>query len=762
MNKKTFSAFLALSLVVGVLSLISTTNVSGQAGEEPTTSTTITNTAPTFTPVDVSDDSSSASPTDVGDTVTFTVTATDPNGDNYYLIICETDSVAAGNATYPTCPGGDLIDGTPSSTTSGSQATETYVAQAGDPESNPWYAFVCDGNGTGTADQCSSSSQGTGGVSPFNVNHAATYTATDLVILADGDTVSDTYSVTGNGIVLTSAATGASAYALGLNLVLIDGATDCVAEGPSATLGGLIAGTSPNYTLDCDLDDSGDVGTNPVTGGRLTAAIEILSTTGTIHEYMHAAAEGTGSDTMPAGTSTLSDLQAIEPGETLGFVLPAASLTDGDSDGSQDTVKMHICSGESVADGFDGVTTAFVGSSDSCTGGTLLCSSSVVDPTGSTAAYCVDTLDSIPVPTSHASNYTIMVYVDDVHDFEGVPAVSATEDQDYTVADVAPVLGSYTTGTVGLNAGDDDWVLHTVLYTDDNGDRDTTIIDMLFYEDDALAYTACDTGAEEDDNNCYNIIDTTTTSLNTTPLADPAEGCYIDSVNPMSSAGTGRELTGGDASITIKCAYNIWFNADCGASCSTTGTSTDNWKLKVIATDGLGDEIFIDSSAVAVGALQALDLKTGETTISYGTLSPGETMAAAADIQTTVENAGNIELDILLTGSDMCSTWTTPYTICGEYSIARAKQHWAYTDATAYASGYALVQTASTDEPNDISLNGCLNRNMAVRTANNSTAEDRAIQWLLSVPAAQEKGSYTGQNTYTSALSDTCDGEGPF
>ncbi len=115
-----------------------------------------------------SDNSSSVStPTNVGSNVTFTTTATDSNGDGYWLAICKTGgSIVADEAGgAPSCTAGNWCISS-SAVASGSQNTCTYTALQADSMSNAWEAYTCDNNSTGSS--CSSSNTGD---SPFNVNH---------------------------------------------------------------------------------------------------------------------------------------------------------------------------------------------------------------------------------------------------------------------------------------------------------------------------------------------------------------------------------------------------------------------------------------------------------------------------------------------------------------------------------------------------------------------------------------------------------------
>lgn len=115
--------------------------------------------------------SASTSPTDYNTDVTFTGTGNDVDGDQYYMAICKTDAILAGNNAPPTCLGGEWCISDVATSTEEAECTYT----ATDPgESLDWYAFVCDKKtGFGLA-KCSVSSQGSGDIvndSPFVINH---------------------------------------------------------------------------------------------------------------------------------------------------------------------------------------------------------------------------------------------------------------------------------------------------------------------------------------------------------------------------------------------------------------------------------------------------------------------------------------------------------------------------------------------------------------------------------------------------------------
>ena len=159
----------------------------------------ISNSSPVFTAGPSDGGSASSAPTNAGQKVLFTATATTTLSDNYYLAVCRTNSITPHNNAAPTCDSGQALV-VSSSTASGSPALCSgtacaYTTSAGDTESNTWYAFVCDRN---SPSLCSSSSQGAGDAtgSPFFVNHAPIFTAVTVSTPTISVGASQTFSST--------------------------------------------------------------------------------------------------------------------------------------------------------------------------------------------------------------------------------------------------------------------------------------------------------------------------------------------------------------------------------------------------------------------------------------------------------------------------------------------------------------------------------------------------------------------------------------
>ncbi len=112
-------------------------------------------------------------PTNEGDDITIKVTASDTNGDDWYLAICKSSSIATSTGA-PTCPGTAWT--ITATTTSATEQIATIPTTGVSATSSAWYAFACDSS---VDQKCSTVSTGTGTAaqnSPFNVNHRPSFT----------------------------------------------------------------------------------------------------------------------------------------------------------------------------------------------------------------------------------------------------------------------------------------------------------------------------------------------------------------------------------------------------------------------------------------------------------------------------------------------------------------------------------------------------------------------------------------------------------
>lgn len=120
--------------------------------------------------------SSSTSPVNIGGSISFQVTADDQENNDYYLVVCSSNSVSPGaGGGEPNCGGTKFCAS--ALTTDNTQATCVYNNVTNPPgETRAWYSFVCDNHATEA--ECSGSNQGAGDSgSPIYLNHAPVFTS---------------------------------------------------------------------------------------------------------------------------------------------------------------------------------------------------------------------------------------------------------------------------------------------------------------------------------------------------------------------------------------------------------------------------------------------------------------------------------------------------------------------------------------------------------------------------------------------------------
>jgi len=156
--------------------------VEAQIKDTATTTVTVKNAAPAFVgDAAESPASASTSPVNVGDLIGFTGTASDAEGDNFYLVICDQDGVTPGaGGSAPSCTNTQFcVSGV---TAPNTQASCSYSLGAIVPETQNWVAYVCDDNSI-DSDCVATSNSGTGDSgSPFYINHAPSITGVATTI----------------------------------------------------------------------------------------------------------------------------------------------------------------------------------------------------------------------------------------------------------------------------------------------------------------------------------------------------------------------------------------------------------------------------------------------------------------------------------------------------------------------------------------------------------------------------------------------------
>lgn len=789
----------------------------------PQTTTSVSNVSPAFS-VPPSDSgsadgtgvgSTAGNPTNKGDNITFTATAWDVNGDDYYLLICPTNGEPTHNGagTNPSCAAGSEWANTADAESEASGTGESLTYEAGSDGTNegtyctsgsgtdndelcPWYAFACDDVAAGTC-------------WPIAANHGAD---TDALVGDQGfgsdyitftDIPDDEDVVTIQSLTYefdtTDGATCATTPDTCIDISDVTDATTAAAALAAATVGddadswAVSRGTIFYVYSDVAGTDTTAAVTTNVCSCMTATDGDSSANNASPFAVNHAPIY----DLETGVTIDASDGSTIAPGDTVRFTLASANWDEDDNaDGTQDQVIMVVCSGESEMGG--GETTAFVPTntgSDMCTGGTLICESSDTSP-GSDLT-CNDAGDDlVSVPTAHDS-YNVVIYIKDVHDMAGDLTDIIGSDgygtnvqtDGLVVIDVPPVIdGAYgTTPGTGYQVADDDLTesgggnpivagdqggysfVWSVGFTDDNGDADVTAVEGVFFDDSSSGVgnagegtTACvSTVAEGGEKNCY---------INTTCTRAGHE----------SSTGADKTATGSDKYLTADCSVTIYFNAQ-----ASTG-----WEVQGKPTDGLGQVTGLAKTTTGIELETLEGIELVQTAIAYSTVAIGGTSTvqgsctAASGSCTSMGNVGNDEIDVYVEGDDMCITsyasycsdGTTSCTIdancetigdeicshCSGASIPLAQQKWhndtadfVYDTDEATAGAWTLGPVSS----GNAETGGCINRDIAIRDDHTSTTEtNEGIHWKLRIPSDQSAGSYFGQNTFTAAADTTCSG----
>lgn len=146
-----------------------------------TTTLTVLNTPPQWDVMaEEAVGSSTTTPTNSTYQVRWRATATDPSGQPYFLLLCNTSNppTASSASSYgnlgsapPSCSATSTRWAVSASTTSGTEAVTATTTTESMAESNDWWAWICDDDPV--LPRCNAaSSQGSGTTSsPFNVNH---------------------------------------------------------------------------------------------------------------------------------------------------------------------------------------------------------------------------------------------------------------------------------------------------------------------------------------------------------------------------------------------------------------------------------------------------------------------------------------------------------------------------------------------------------------------------------------------------------------
>lgn len=191
---------------------------------------------------------------------------------------------------------------------------------------------------------------------------------------------------------------------------------------------------------------------------------------------------------------------------------------------------------------------------------------------------------------------------------------------------------------------------------------------------------------------------------------------YISACTPGSGSGNIRAFT---------CNFSVWFHAD--PTDIGSAYASDDWTCQVSPYDsaGVGD---LGTDTIEMGSLVGIDISS---TINYGNLDGGDN-TGSTNKTSTIANAGNVPIDIEVSGVDMCTDFPT----CSGGVISMNRQQYS-TTAFTYGTGNLLSGT-----PAFVALN------IAKATANPSN-QSGTLYWGLAIPTGAQQGAYSGANTMT-------------
>jgi len=240
------------------------------------------------------------------------------------------------------------------------------------------------------------------------------------------------------------------------------------------------------------------------------------------------------------------------------------------------------------------------------------------------------------------------------------------------VPSVGPVS---VTNPINLNAGTTKTITCNATVSDADGWQNISLVNATLWDS-----TATTEGAADDNNNHY--------------------------TNASCSIGTNTSAT----DVPVTCAFSLQYYANNGT-----------WTCKIRAWDGLNESS--NQTSTTINPLIALSIPS---TINFGLMSLGETSSNTTENETAVENYGNVQIDVDLSGDGM---------VCTIGSIPVENIRYSSIDNTSYASMTSLTTSATT-----------LDLNIPQRT---NGASFKITYWKIQIPNTGVGGSCSNTITFT-------------
>ncbi len=408
----------------------------------------------------------------------------------------------------------------------------------------------------------------------------------------------------------------------------------------------------------------------------------------------------------------------VDPAGTLVFT---SSSSDPDVVDAEDTLFLVVCRANT-----------YNTTTNTCGGGDVLATTTIGQLSNPSATY---TIPAIIQDTA----YDAYGFVYDEHGHEAVGGSQGTN-VNFTVNNVAPTVAG---GTISLNGGLDITLV--------NPGAETTGFTLGFTIADANSCDAVGGGsADEIIRPVVSVLRSGigTTTCNGTSGSYNANNCYPSgaptSVWNLSCTASSTSCTGAtDDTVTYSCTFPLWFLADP----TVTGTphASQVWVAGIagVDDDNATGTMATSTSGVELLSLVAIEMLSNE--IAYDDLEPGDNMTNLTSTS-SLRVLGNTGINQLLGGEDMCTTFS-PSSLCpvsATSTIPQSEQRYSTTSAAAYATATVLQPTTS---PATLLI-------QIPKPTATSTPTSGTTYWGIAVPAAITlAGSYTGQNTFTGAIS---------
>lgn len=286
----------------------------------------------------------------------------------------------------------------------------------------------------------------------------------------------------------------------------------------------------------------------------------------------------------------------------------------------------------------------------------------------------------------------------------------------FTVANVAPTVTEVTINgndDIDLVVGGTKTVPFTTTVKDNNGCQNNEISTVKGYlYRSGVGYTTCNSSGSSNANNCY-----------------PEISCSMVANSCSSSTGA--------ANYTCSTSFEYYTDPTDNVS----PFSEESWLATVKATDngqGTGGANPLTGTLSITGGVNVNSLLAFNITneLNYGPMFPGG-VTDTLNKSTTITSGGNIALNHLISGVDMCDDYPT----CTGVIIPAIQQRYSLDNNTPYHIGSTLSNTPAT-----------ILTNLAKQTT--STPTESTLWWGIKLPEVLPVQEYTGLNTITSVVAN--------